>query len=173
MEDDRPQETPDVPGMEHYCAIHPDTRAFKQCPVCGKYFCARCLVHYYGKYYCESCGADQVPKQPTHGKRDFPTRTTPIPTDAEPLPKHHDESPRARRALTLALVGLIPGVGVILDVIALIVAFGAFSELSEIRGLRGTGKAVMATIIALVWLAAQLAATMFLLQRYVFKAVTV
>jgi hypothetical protein len=172
MEDGEQQSTPRRAGEEeeHYCSIHPDTRAFKKCPVCGKYFCARCLVHYYGVYYCEACGSEHSPKRPTRKRQDIPTRTTTAPTDAAPLPDHYNESPKARRALTLALVGLIPGVGLILDVIALIVTFGAFSELSEIRGMRGTGRAVAAMLIALVWLAAQLVAAVMLLQHYVLKA---
>ena len=164
MEDSEQREGSEASEKDQYCSIHPDTCAFKKCPVCGKYFCVRCLVHYYGTYYCETCGAEHTKDKPGGKQHGLPVRTSAIPTDAAPLPEHYNESPKARRALSLALVGLIPGLGIVLDVMALIVAFGAFAELSEIRGMKGTGKAVIAMLIALVWLAVQMAAVMLLLQ---------
>lgn len=155
---ERPVPPTDPEGKE-YCVAHPDTLAFRKCPVCGKYYCTRCLVHYFGTYYCDRCGAEHAPKQPeATRRRDQPTRSSNIPTDSQPLPSGYDESPKARRAFKLAIIGLIPGVGLVLDVIALVFAYGAFSELSEIRGLRGTAKAILATAISLLWFVVQVGA---------------
>jgi hypothetical protein len=154
------------PGGKPYCFLHPDTLAFRQCPVCGRHYCARCLVHYFGTYYCEKCGAEHAPQQPeATRRRDRPQRSTIIPTDSSPLPPDYDESPQARRALRLAFIGLIPLLGIVLDVLALVAAFRAFQELTEIKGLRGSRKALFATGLALVWLLAQLAAFFLVLRN--------
>jgi hypothetical protein len=162
-----PPDGPSEPEEKHYCAAHPDTLAFKQCPVCKKHFCPRCLVHYFGTYYCEKCGASQAPQQPeATRRRDRPTRSGIIPTDSQPLPLNFDESPQARRAMRLALIGLIPLLGLVLDVMALVAAFKAFTELGSIRGMRGGKKAVLAMAIAIVWLPAQLVGIFLVAQHF-------
>lgn len=165
---------PDNPGPnegERYCFLHPDTRAFKQCPVCGHHYCPRCLVHYFGTYYCEKCGAVHAPQQPeATRRRDRPVRSSNIPTDSAPLPPDFDESPQARRAIKLALFGLVPVIGIVLDIMALIRAFNAFTELGSIKGMRGTRKAVLAMMISIVWLVGQIIAILFVLSRYVLRA---
>jgi len=162
---------PENPGElegKPYCFLHADTLAFKQCPVCKNHYCPRCLVHYFGTYYCEKCGAAQAPQQPeATRRRDRPTRSSNIPTNSEPLPLDYDESPQARRAIRLALIGLIPLVGMVLDVMALIAAFRAFTELSAIRGMRGSRKAVIATAISLIWLPAQLAGVLLVVRSII------
>jgi len=161
-------ENPNEPGGKQYCFLHPDTLAFRQCPVCKNHYCPRCLVHYFGAYYCEKCGASHAPQQPEAARRrDRPTRSSNIPTNSGPLPRDYDESPEARRAIKLALIGLVPLLGMVLDVLALVAAFRAFTELSNIRGLRGTGKAVIATVIALIWLPAQFLAAVLIAQHFV------
>ena len=131
-----------VPEASACCAIHPDKKAFRVCKTCGRSFCTKCLVHYYGVYYCEKCGAACPEHSPV-------AAANPAACAPGVLPGTRGaESPEAARAFKLSLIGLIPLVGLVLEIIVLFIGFSAMSRSSMQPGGKTSQKALYAVLIA-------------------------
>lgn len=143
--------TPETPAEESFsplpeagarCVIHPDKKAFRVCKTCGRSFCAQCLVHYYGVYYCEKCGAACPERSPAAGANPaaFAPGAAPMARSAAP--------PEAARAFKLSLISIIPPVGLVLGIIVLFIGFSAMSRAGTQPGVKTSQKPLFAVLIA-------------------------
>ena len=131
-----------VPQAGACCAIHPDKKAFRVCKTCGRSFCAQCLVHYYGVYYCEKCGAACPERSPV-------TAANPAVYASGAAPGARGvESPEAARAFKLSLISIIPPVGLVLGIIVLFLGFSAMSRAGTQPGVKTSQKPLYAVLIA-------------------------
>ncbi|MFH1550716.1 MAG: hypothetical protein ABIH04_09165 [Planctomycetota bacterium] len=131
-----------LPQAGACCAIHPDKKAFRVCKTCGRSFCAQCLVHYYGVYYCEKCGAECPERSPV-------TAANPAAYASGAVPGARKvESPEEARAFKLSLISLIPPVGLVLGIIVLFLGFSAMSRSGTQPGVKTSQKALYAVLIA-------------------------
>jgi hypothetical protein len=129
-----------VPAAPAHCVNHPEKKAFRACRKCARNFCVKCMVHYNYTYYCEACG-EEVKYGPAAGGEIAPEE------EAEPL-LERIESREALRAFRLALIGLIPALGIVLAPIALVIGLIAMSHTPVQPGRETSNKALHSVLIA-------------------------
>ena len=110
------------------CHNHRGVAAFQLCHICGKPFCAHCLVQIRDQLYCAACKMETVTLPPVVGEGT-------IPCD------------KAREALAYAVVGILC-CAIIVEPIAIVKAVRAKAAIARNPRMAGNGLATAAIVIA-------------------------
>src|SRR5271165_3651021 len=110
------------------CRNHAGTAAVDRCTGCAEPFCFNCLVELAGQKYCGSCKVLALQG-----------RTIVLEKEMHPCPE-------AGEALTLALVSIIPCIGFIFAIFAMVKAVHARKAIEANPQLSGWGKANAALV---------------------------
>ncbi len=141
-----------IPAASETCVNHPGKKAFRVCKSCGKNFCAKCMTHWMGEYYCEECG-EKARKAPVTDK------------SMQAYMHMRYDTDDAKRIFRLALIGLIPILGLVVEIIVLFKGFAVMSKPNISPGVDSSKQARNAILIATGSFLIQVFATVILVVK--------
>jgi len=143
------QAIPERPEADTRCANHLDKNAFRVCSTCGRNFCVKCVVHYFGLYYCEPCGSRLQDNLTAPSSQSAATDQNIPGSEAGKIPDPRLFDKKSyNRSFRLSLFSLIPLLGLVVGVIALFIGFGEISRPKLQPGKGASQKPLYAVLIA-------------------------